>query len=117
MREVELLSLAEKLIDEYMLLLHVDPYFKINIEITDLTKISDCIETEAPATWKLRINPSQHVDEIDVQMSVVNSMLVILFRDIQSSKKLDEVRSKLTHAFVQLAAPSDDEGDLAQAED
>jgi hypothetical protein len=102
MKEADILSLAEALIEEYTNILHVDPYYKIQVEITDLSKISDCVEAEAPATWKLRLNPSQHRDEIDVQMSVVKAVLSILFRDIPPSNKLNEALSKLTHAFVQL---------------
>ena len=111
MREAEILSLAEMLVEEYASLLHIDPYFKIHVEVTDLIKISDCMDTDAPATWKLRINPTQHVDEIDIQMSVISAVLTVLFRDIQPSKKLDEARSKLTHAFVQISA-HDQESDI-----
>lgn len=113
MKEADILSLAEPLVEEYSSLLHIDPYFKVQIEISDSIRVSDCVEADAPATWKLRINPSQHLDDIDVQMSAANAALTILFRDIPASKKLDEVKSKLTHALVQLTALDDGEADEA----
>ncbi len=102
MERAELLQLAEECIDTYIPLLHIDPYFKVSVEVVDINKISECIEAEQPACWKLKLNPNLHTDEIDVQMSVLNALLQILFRDIPHSKQREEVISKLTHAFTSL---------------
>ena len=118
MGTAEIATLAESMIEEYRSILHIDPYFKITIELSEVEKVSECTETDSPATWLLRLSPTQHNDEIDVQMSVVSGMLSILFRDIEWSKRRDEVQSKLTNAIVQLTALStghdagaDDAGD------
>ncbi len=102
MERAEILHLAEQCIDEYKDLLHIDPYFKVSVEIADFEKISECIEAEQPAVWRLKLNPSMHSDEIDVQMSVLNALLQILFRDVPHSRYREEVISKLTHAFTSI---------------
>ncbi len=102
MERSELLLLAEQCINDYKGLLHIDPYFRIFVEIVEIDKISECSEAEQPACWTLKLNPNLHSDELDAQMSVLNALLHILFRDIPPSKKRDEVISKLTHAFTHL---------------
>jgi len=109
MNESDMMGLAEMLIGEYLEILLIDPYYKVQIECTDAVKIADCVESGIPATWKLRLNPASHLDEIDVQMSALNAALSILFRDISPSNKLDEVRSKLTHALMNVLSVSADD--------
>lgn len=113
----DIIGLAESFAEDYKDVLHIDPYFKVLIELSDFDKISECFETESPATWILRLNPSGHNDEVDVQMSVVSGMLTILFRDIPPSKRRDEVISKLTHAVTQLTTPAPELSEEAPAED
>jgi hypothetical protein len=108
MKESDVVSIAEELVQEFAPLLHIDPYNKFQVELTDTVGISDCIRGSYPATWKIRLNASQHSDYTDVQMSVINAVLTVLFREIPPSLQLDEVKSKLTHSLAQLTAPPDD---------
>jgi hypothetical protein len=115
MKEADIIVIAEDLIREYINILHIDPYFKIQLEISDAAKISECIESDAPATWILRLNPNRHGDEIDIRLSVVNATLNILFRDVPTSNRLNEALSKLTHSIVELTS-ADDDGDMEEEE-
>jgi hypothetical protein len=117
MERSEIISLAEALVEDYKDVLHIDPYFKVLVELSDFEKISECFETDSPATWILRLNPSNHEDGVDIQMSVVNGMLAILFRDIPQSKRRDEVISKLTHAITELTVQATSDEPEAPSED
>jgi hypothetical protein len=105
----ELISIAEGFVEDYKGLLHIDPYYRIKVELADSNLVSSCSESAQPATWVLNLSPAHHNDELDVRMSVVSAALTVLFRDIEDSKKRQEVISKLTHTLVELTSPDSDE--------
>lgn len=117
MDRTELVETAEILLEEYKKLLFLDPYFKIKIEIMEMQAASECIEDLSPATWILRLNPEKHIDIIDVQISVIDSILKVLSRDLPPSKKLEEFISKITHSFVQALMPQEPQEPIVAPEE
>lgn len=114
MERADLINFAELYVEEYRSILNIDPYYKISVELVESDKASECLEASSPATWLIRLDPTKHVDVIDIQMSIIGCVLSILFRDIPASKKTEEVMSKLTHAILQLTVQSQDEEQISE---
>lgn len=114
MDRVALIEIAESLLVEYRDLLIIDPFFRIKIEIVEDQYVSKCLEDSLVASWIIKLNPSQHHDNIDVQTSILEALLQIQCRHLPHSKEREEVISRLTVAFANLL-PADT--DYCEAED
>ena len=104
-----LIDVAEYLITAYRNVLNIDPYFRIKVEIAEAAKTSECVEDTVPAAWVVRLDPEKHSDVIDIQLSIIDAMMKVLFRGIVDSKDKEELVSRLTNSFSQLLPTMDEE--------
>lgn len=81
MNSIQLLETAEQMLDLYREALLIDGFVKITTEIADGDFISQTIKDSAAFSWKLKLNPARHQDVIDIQYSVVDCLLNVLFED------------------------------------
>jgi hypothetical protein len=97
MEPSEIIKKADELIDAYRTVLLVDPFVRLKLEIMDGDFISSCIQDDAPLTWILRLNPALHLSVEDIQYSVVEAIINILFYPLETADmaKRDEVKKAL----------------------
>jgi hypothetical protein len=81
MQPAELIEMANTLLSMHRDALIIDHFVKISIEISDGDFVSECIKDSAAFSWRLKLNPSRHNDLIDVQYSIVDGLLTIMFDD------------------------------------
>lgn len=120
MERSELQAAAEYLLDLYRDILNVDPYFQVKVEVTEGDFTSVCEEDNKAAAWILKLNPERHMDAVDIQFSVVDALVRVVFRHIESNSHSEEAVSRLTTAFVQLlpvGADEDEEDDDEEYDD
>lgn len=117
MERSELQAAAEYLLDLYRDVLNVDPYFQVKVEVTEGDFTSVCLEDSKAAAWILKLNPERHMDVVDIQFSVVDALVRIVFRHIDSTVHSEEAVSRLTTAFVQLLPVGEDEEDEEDDDD
>lgn len=87
--------LAEELVESYRELLLIDPFFKIGVEIGDGDFISTCKPSSSPLSWKITLNAVRHVDAEDIQYSVVEGLLAILFHEMPDDSKHKKKKNAL----------------------
>lgn len=105
----DLIEGAEYLISIYRDILNIDPFYKLSVEVVEGDYVSVCIKDELAASWLLKLNPQRHNDAVDIQYSVIEALLRILFKDIESSEKIDELISRLMVSFVNLLPIEEEE--------
>lgn len=117
MDSAQLLDVAHTLLTVHRDALIIDNFVKISIEISDGNFVSECVKDTAAFSWKLRLNPTRHSDIIDVQYSIVDGLLTVLFDDFSliesNSNMISEYRkrliSRLTAAVCRMMDLSDSE--------
>lgn len=101
----ELADGAEQLVEAYRSALNIDPFFKITVEVTDGDLVCECIKDPRSAlSWVIRLSPSRHKDVYDIQYSVVESLIGILFEplgELDRDKKSGVV-ARLSESFCNL---------------
>lgn len=100
MERAELATFAEELVEAYRSVLLIDPFIKLTVDLnSEGDFISSCIKDKAPLTWILRLNPNRHDSIEDIQYSVVQALLEVMFSDFsfitESPSVLEEVRSRI----------------------
>lgn len=108
MDPAELITTATELLGSYGSALMVDPFCRIKPEISEGDYVSKCEPDVAALTWVLKLNPVRHSDLVDIQYSVIEACLKVLFYplEIADPDKAAEARrgliSRLTAAIVNL---------------
>lgn len=118
MDAAELLHTSSTLLEVHRNALIIDPFVKISIDLCDGDFVSECKKDNAALSWRIKLNPNRHNDIIDVQYSIVEALLLIMFDDfslIDNSNAISEYQkrlvSRLTAAICQMMDLSDDEPD------
>lgn len=92
MDKVNITQVAEELMEAYRSALLIDPFVKITIDIgTDGDFISKCYRDKQPLSWVIKINPDRHSDVSDIQYSIIQSILEIIFSDMDLAKSNDQI--------------------------
>lgn len=78
----QLSLIGERLLEAYRQILYIDPFYKINIAIGEGDFASECKISSQPLSWNIVLNPSRHLEEADIQYSIVESLINILFKDM-----------------------------------
>lgn len=110
MDAAELINTANTLLTVHRDALLIDPFVKISIDINDGNFVSECSKDIAALSWRIKLNPSRHNDVIDVQYSIVESILNIMFDDFSLLEDRSDVIteykkrlvSRLTAAICQM---------------
>ena len=108
MKVSELADLAEQVLEFHRGNLLVDPFFRITIEITEGDFISKCVKDDSPLSWKIILHPGRHRGWVDVQYSIVESLLAVLFDGVENDR-LPGVIARLSTAICNVYAEADDE--------
>lgn len=111
----ELLEIAEEVLEAHRVNLLVDDFVKIELDITQGDFISNLIEGHSPMSWIIQLNPERHDSVYDVQYSVIESLMEILFdelRLVDSKENINLVKkriiARLSAAFCNLFEEGDD---------
>ena len=104
----QLAEMAEQMLDMHRRTLLVDPFFKITIEISEGDYISRCTKETSALTWKIRLNPARHNGFQDIQYSIFESLLLIIF-DSENTEKNLAIIARLTQSFCDMFSGSDDD--------
>lgn len=119
MDRLELLELAEEILDLHKEDLLVDPFVRIKIEIIEDNFTSKCIQDVSPMSWIIRLNPEKHSDIFDVQYSVIEAILQILFDDFRLAKDSESIKeiqeriiARLTTSFCDVFSANDTDEEL-----
>lgn len=109
MESAEFLEIAEYLKDNYLEILNVDPITNISLKIDDqIPKPSICTKlSSSPLSWEIALNLKLHNDLDDIQYSIVDSLVRILFErefefiDLNTRQKLaiENVITRLVPSF------------------
>lgn len=113
----QLIEMADTLLAVYKDALLIDPFIKISIDISDGNFVSECTKDSAALSWRIKFNPTRHSDIADVQYSIVESILIIMFDDFSliesNSGIIGEYRkrliSRLTTSICQMMNFSDND--------
>lgn len=123
MLAASILQIATTLVSVYREALLLDPFVKISLDLADGAFTSECTRDTPPLAWRIKLNPSRHNDAIDVQYSIVDAVLQIMFDDlspIDDNKLLFEYKrrliSRLTTAICQMMDASDVEQGISDEE-
>lgn len=100
----ELLSYAEQFLELHRGSLFIDPFYTIKLEIVEGDFFSDVIRDDKSAlSWIVKINPSKHADEYDVQYSIVESLIKIICEPLGGDPHTKSgVIARLTKSFADL---------------
>ena len=115
MDTAEIVDAAEELLAYYREVLLVDRYFSIKIEIAEGDFISYCEADSSPLSWIVTLNPARHMDVKDIQLSILEGILTVLFEvlDDQDSEKRKTAQkgliARLRDAIAELPFTGDDE--------
>lgn len=118
-----LVQSANELLEYYRNALLVDPFYRVKTEISEGDYVSTCTTDGcAPLTWVLKLNPARHDSIEDIQYSVIEALLKVLFHviDVADPNRVAEAKeglvSRLATAIAGLpivndeqANPEDDE--------
>lgn len=106
MTPAEIAATADDLLGFYFSALLVDPFCRVKVEVVEGDFVSVCALDTAPLTWTLKLNPVRHKDEHDVQYSVIEGLLQVLFYqlDIAASDKTKEARQALVSRLATAVA-------------
>jgi hypothetical protein len=110
-----LLDVASTLLVAHRDALLLDPFVKISLDAVDGNFTSECVKDNSPLSWRIKLNPARHDDVIDVQYSIVEAILHIMFNDLSlvGNDLIDEhsrrLVSRLTAAVCQMMDLSENE--------
>lgn len=79
MQTSEAILAAETLLLAYRELLLIDPFYKITVEAGDGDFVSECRQDSGALAWRVCLNPARHKDLVDIQYSIVDALLRIMF--------------------------------------
>lgn len=122
---VEMVNLAEKWLSFFSSTLNIDPFCRISIEVVEGDFISRLKIFPSPHTYSIQMNPNKHQDELDVQNSVIQELLNILFEDLSLFESRVEnlahfkarIISKLTMAFCSLVVDGEESEEEEENDD
>jgi len=119
MDRVELADIADQMVIAYRDILLLDPFYKINVEVTEGDFYCNCMKEEKSSlSWIIQVNPSQHNDEYDVQYSILEALLKVLFCPLgEDSEEKSGVIARLTTTFCNLLSGEDDEEEYEEVEE
>lgn len=115
MNIAEIAESAEELLEYYREVLLVDRYFGIKIEIAEGDFISKSELDSKPLGWVITLNPERHSDVKDVQLSVLEGVLAVLFEVLEDKDKdkrkiaTNGLISRLRDAIAELPFMGEDE--------
>lgn len=118
MQTSEAILAAEELLLAYRELLLIDPFYKIGVEAADGDFVSECRQDVGALAWRICLNPGRHQDLLDIQHSVVDALLRIMFAGVDraAEKKSvyvearDEVLVRLTTVLCSLLPDGSENG-------
>jgi|AACY02.14.fsa_nt_gi hypothetical protein len=121
----EVISLSEKWLSFFSTTLNIDPFCRVSLEVVEGDFISRLKVLPSPYSYSIQLNPARHMDELDVQNSIIQELLNILFEDISLydsqienlSHFKSRIISKLTMAFCSLVVEGEQESELEGEED
>lgn len=103
MNASDLAYVAEELLAAYREVLLIDPFYKIVVEIVEGDYISTCEPDAAPLSWVIKLNPSRHQEIEDIQYSVVEGLLVVLFSAIDIDKENEGRKGLISRLSVAIS--------------
>lgn len=116
MDRVELIDLAEQILEAHKENLLIDPFIRIKIEVAEGEFTSQCIPDKSPMAWIIQLNPERHRDFYDIQYSILEALFVILFDDFKlvtdkaSMKEIQKrVIARVTTAFCEVFSDNDED--------
>lgn len=89
MQASEALLAAENLLLAYRELLLIDPFYRIAVDTSDGDFVSECRQDTGALAWRICLNPARHQDLLDVQCSIVDGLLKIVFSGVDRAAKKD----------------------------
>lgn len=94
-------QITEELVEAYRSALLLDPFIKITVDIGGGDDfISKCYKDKQPLSWVVKINPDRHSEVSDIQYSVIQSILEILFSDMDMVKENSGLLQDVTARVV-----------------
>jgi len=103
---VEIAEVAQDLLDLHRDTLHIDPFIKISVEIVVGDYVSQCKkDLTSVLSWIVRLNPERHNDLYDVQYSIFEAILNIMFSEYKNGLAEDEVK-EVTKGIISRLATS-----------
>lgn len=111
MDRVELADIADQMVTAYREILLLDHFYKINVEVTEGEFYCNCIKDDkSPLSWIIQVNPSEHRDEYDVQYSILEALLKVLFCPLEEDTETKRaIIARLTTTFCNLLGGEDEE--------
>lgn len=108
MQSSEMLQQAEQALEYYKEALLIDPFMKISLESSvDEELISECVHDKSPLSWKVILNPNKHNDEYDVQYSIIESLLKVLFD--RDKDHIENIIARLSQAICEMTSSYEEE--------
>lgn len=106
----DIVKYASELLEFYRSSLLIDPYFQINIELLESDTIFSLKKNTASLSWTIQINPIRHDEVEDIEHTIIESLLYILFEDLNYIKEnaslikevKDRVVSRLATAILKM---------------
>ena len=96
----ELASLSDQFLEEHRATLIIDPFFTIKVEISEGDYTSECnIDPLSADSWIIRLNPKKHLDALDVQYSIVESLLQITIDRYDHKSMLARITTAICAIF------------------
>lgn len=119
MDRVDLADIADQMVTAYREILLLDHFYKISVEVTEGDFYCNCIKDEkSPLSWIIQVNPSNHKDEYDVQYSILEALLKILFYPLeQDTENKRAIIARLTTTFCNLLGGDDEEEEYDEYEE
>lgn len=109
MDRIELADIADQILDAHRSNLLIDSFVRIKIEVTEGNFTSQCIPDASPMSWVIQLNPERHHDFFDIQYSILESLLTILFDDLRFANNKEDLAefqrrivARLTTAFCDI---------------
>ena len=91
MQAGETILVAETFLLAYRDLLFIDPFYKISIDATEGDFVSECRQDSGALAWRICLNPGRHADLVDIQHSIVDALLRIMFAGVDRIAKKESV--------------------------
>jgi hypothetical protein len=99
---VELTDEAVRRLEALRTVLLIDPFFKIEIEISRGDFYSECVpDPKSPLAWTIRLNSDKHESNSDINYSIVEGLLKILMSNLIGTEK-EGVISRLATSYSNL---------------
>lgn len=108
----ELADLTDQLLEAHRDTFDIDRFFTIKIEIQEMEQTSECISDEKSVdSWILRLDPRKHADVFDVQYSVVDALLRIMFEKYEKKSVIARLTTSVCSIFEDEAEEYEEEDD------